>query len=72
MGDHSLASRGAMTLAEKLKVTERHYRWAAETADKAREKRNEAVREALNAGWSHARIAEATGLSRGRISQFKG
>lgn len=35
------------------------------------EKRNALVRQALAEGWTHQRISEATGLSRGRISQIK-
>jgi hypothetical protein len=29
------------------------------------------VLEALAAGWTHAKISQVTGLSRGRISQIK-
>ena len=34
------------------------------------EKRNALVRAALAAGWTHAQISEATGLTRGRIGQI--
>lgn len=32
--------------------------------------RDEAIAAALAAGWTHARISDATGLSRGRIGQL--
>jgi DNA-binding NarL/FixJ family response regulator len=57
--------------ARDLRRTESHYQRAASRAEDARAARNWAVRAALNAGWTHAQIAEATGLSRGRISQIK-
>jgi hypothetical protein len=51
--------------AEKaLAVAQRRY-------DAAREARNALIRRALAEGWTHARIAAVTGLSRGRISQFR-
>jgi ParB-like chromosome segregation protein Spo0J len=34
------------------------------------ERRNELVREALAEGWTHAQVAEATGLQRSRIGQL--
>lgn len=39
-------------------------------AEALRASRDEMVTAALAAGWTHARIAEATGLTRGRIGQF--
>jgi hypothetical protein len=59
-----------VTVAE-LQKAERAYQRAQRRADEAREARNAAVLTALDAGWTHARIAEATGLSRGRIAQLK-
>jgi transcriptional regulator with XRE-family HTH domain len=35
-----------------------------------REQRNAAVREALREGWTHAQIAQATGLTRSRVGQI--
>jgi transcriptional regulator with XRE-family HTH domain len=43
---------------------------AAARAEARREQRNIAVREALAAGLTHAEIARAIGLSRGRIGQI--
>lgn len=55
---------------DELRKAEARYRRASSRAEEAREARNEAVRKALADGWTHARIAEATGLTRGRINQI--
>lgn len=59
-----------MTTAQ-LRQAETRYRRAFGGAEKEREARNAAVRQALAEGWTHQKISEATGLSRGRISQLK-
>jgi hypothetical protein len=56
--------------AEELRQTEARYQRASRRYEEAREARNAAVRTALAEGWTHARIAEATGLTRGRIGQL--
>ena len=56
--------------AEELSEAEAAYRAASARAERAREQRNAAVRQALAAGWTHARISRATGLTRGRIGQI--
>jgi hypothetical protein len=56
---------------EQLREAEAAYRAASVRAENLRAKRNQAVREALKAGWTHAKIAEATGLTRGRINQLR-
>lgn len=38
----------------------------------AEQARNAAIRQALDEGWTHAQIAKATGLTRGRIGQLAG
>ncbi len=58
-----------MTPSE-LRKAEARYQRAASRAEDARQERNRLVREALQAGWTHARIAEATGLTRGRVGQI--
>jgi hypothetical protein len=58
-----------MTAAE-LRKAEARYQRAFRRAEEAREARNAAVRAALDAGWTHAAIAEATGLTRGRVGQI--
>jgi len=55
---------------DQLRQAEAHYQRASRVAEEARQERNRLICEALTAGWTHARIAEAIGLSRGRISQF--
>jgi DNA-binding NarL/FixJ family response regulator len=59
-----------MTPAE-LREAEARYQRASRRSEQARTERNRLVREALAAGWTHAQIAEATGLSRGRVSQIR-
>lgn len=55
---------------DQLRKTEARYQRAFRRSEQAREERNAAVRAALVAGWTHARIAEATGLTRGRVGQI--
>lgn len=57
--------------AYTLRKAETRYQRVSRIAEKAREERNALVRQALAEGWTHAKIAKATGLSRGRISQFR-
>jgi hypothetical protein len=56
--------------AGSLALAERDYRDAAERAEFLRRVRNELVRSALEAGWTHSKIASATGLTRGRVGQI--
>lgn len=58
-----------MTVAE-LRNAQRAHDRAQQRAEEARLKRDQAVREALAEGWTHAKISEATGLTRGRIGQL--
>lgn len=60
----------AMT-EEQLAKAEAAYRAASQHAEQLREKRNALISRALAAGWTHARISQVTGLSRGRISQIR-
>jgi DNA-binding NarL/FixJ family response regulator len=61
-----------MTEREKhLRQLERAYQTAAAKAQANRQERNAAVAEALAAGMTHAQIAKATGLSRGRVGQLR-
>lgn len=55
---------------DDLRRAEARYQRAFRRAEEAREARNAAVRSALAEGWTHARISEATGLTRGRIGQI--
>jgi DNA-binding NarL/FixJ family response regulator len=58
-----------MTLTE-LRKAEARYQRAWRRTEEAREARNAAVAAALAEGWTHARIAEETGLTRGRVGQL--
>lgn len=59
-----------MTGLEELTTAERRYRAAAERAEGLRRDRNAAVIAALDAGMTHAQVAAATGLTRGRVGQI--
>jgi transcriptional regulator with XRE-family HTH domain len=56
--------------AQELRKAEARYQRAFRRSEQLREERNALIREALEAGWTHAQIAEATGLTRGRIGQY--
>ena len=56
--------------AEQLREAEARYQRAFRRSEAEREARNAAVRRALGEGWTHARIAEATGLTRSRVGQI--
>ena len=58
-----------MTFDELQKVEARYQR-AFRRSEAEREQRNAAVRAAVQTGWTHARIAEATGLTRARVGQI--
>lgn len=64
-----MAARAEVT-AEDLREAQRTYADAQAVADEERYWRDRAVQEALSAGWTHAQIAEATGLTRGRVGQI--
>jgi hypothetical protein len=55
---------------QRLRRAQAAYETAARRTESRRADRNTAVREALDAGWTHAEIARVTGLSRGRIGQI--
>jgi DNA-binding NarL/FixJ family response regulator len=56
--------------AQELRKAEARYQRASRRSEEAREERNRVVREALAEGWTHAQIAEATGMSRARVGQL--
>lgn len=56
--------------AEELRRAEVAYQAAVRRSEAKRAERNAAVRRALDAGWTHAQIAEATGLTRARVGQI--
>jgi DNA-binding NarL/FixJ family response regulator len=57
--------------ARQLRRAEDAYRNATGRADERKADRNAAIRQALAEGWTHQQIADATGLTRGRVSQVK-
>lgn len=56
--------------ARDLRRAEKAYRDARTRADRERVRRNALVYDAIEAGWTHARIADAMGVTRGRINQI--
>lgn len=58
-----------MTPAD-LRFAEENWKAQRRIAEQARLHRNALFHEAILAGWTHARIAEATGLSRARVGQL--
>ena len=64
------ANLRAVITARELRTAEARYQRAGQRAEIEREARNAAVRAALVEGWTHAAIAEATGLTRGRVGQI--
>ena len=56
---------------DEVRMAQIRYEQALAQAEAARVDRNCLVAVALAQGWTHAQIAEATGLSRGRVSQIR-
>lgn len=56
--------------ADELRKAEAAYQAASRRSEMARERRNATVWAAIEAGWSHAQIAQATGLTRARVGQI--
>lgn len=56
--------------SEKLAAAEASYREAFRLSEEARQVRNALVLEALDADWTFAKIAEAMGVTRGRVGQI--
>lgn len=59
----------AVTPAE-LRNAEARYQRAFARLEAERVARNEAIRQAISNGWTHAQIADATGLTRARVGQI--
>ena len=56
--------------ADELRKAEARYQRAFRRSETLREERNAALRAAIEEGWTHAQIAEATGLTRSRVGQL--
>jgi hypothetical protein len=54
----------------ELRSAEARYQRVFRRSEEARQERNRLVHEAIEAGWTHSRIAEATGLTRTRVGQI--
>jgi DNA-binding NarL/FixJ family response regulator len=65
-----MPEQSAGVTAAELRKAEARYQRAYRRSEEAREERNRLVADALANGWTHARIAEATGLTRGRVGQI--
>jgi transcriptional regulator with GAF, ATPase, and Fis domain len=60
-----------LTIGEQdLRAAEAAVQSASVRADELRGERDRLVRAATQDGWSHARIARALGLTRGRVGQI--
>jgi hypothetical protein len=55
---------------KELRQAEARYQRAFRRSEDTRESRNAAILQALDEGWPHARIAEATGMTRSRVGQL--
>jgi hypothetical protein len=55
---------------DQLRKAEAAYQAAFRRSEAKREARNDLIRDALREGWSHARIAGATGMTRARVGQI--
>lgn len=56
--------------ADELRKAEARYQRAFARSEELRRERNALLLEAIGAGWTHAQIAEATGLTRSRVGQL--
>jgi hypothetical protein len=65
-----LAHEHEITLAAELADIAYQHKHARAEAERTRLRRNALIQHALKAGWTHAQIAETTGLTRGRIGQI--
>jgi DNA-directed RNA polymerase specialized sigma24 family protein len=68
-GRPPVPARSEQEIAELREVEER-YQHAYRRSEELRAERNAAVRAAVEAGWTYAQIAEATGLGRTRVGQI--
>lgn len=55
---------------QEIRKAQARFERAFARSEAARAERDRLVGQALADGWTHARIAEATGLTRGRVGQM--
>jgi hypothetical protein len=56
--------------ADDLRNAQNEFAASEDETRELRLARNTAIQTALQAGWTHAQISQATGLTRGRIGQL--
>jgi transcriptional regulator with XRE-family HTH domain len=56
--------------ADELRKAEARYQRAFARSEELRRERNALILDALAAGWTHAQIAKATGMTRSRVGQL--
>jgi CRP-like cAMP-binding protein len=56
--------------ADDIRKAEARYQRASRRAEEALKARDALIEQAIADRWSHARIAEASGLTRGRVGQL--
>lgn len=61
---------GGLHRTDTLKKAQARYERAAAASERALTHRNSLIRAALQEGLTHAEIATATGLTRGRVGQY--
>ena len=66
-----MTTAGHLARLVDIGLAQRAYEAAAAEAERLREDRNSAIRQAIDNGHTHKSISDATGLSRGRINQIK-
>src|SRR3954464_9814502 len=55
---------------EELRAVEVRFQQVSREREQVRAERNGCVAQALAEGWTHARIADAMGMTRGRVGQL--
>lgn len=56
--------------ADQLREAQEAFEVAETAREAARERRNQLVGEARREGWTQQQIADATGITRGRVNQL--
>ena len=56
--------------SDDLHAAEQWFQRTDRDREQAREHRNQLIRQAVTAGWTHAQVAAAVGFSRARVAQI--
>lgn len=62
----------ATQLRQSDAAYKKYARHSEQLQGKLRDQRNELIRQALAEGWTQQRVADALGVTRGRINQLAG